>query len=568
MATATFMPTAAGTNLFGTSANDTITLDMSGAAAGNYTVNTRAGSDTVIFDGILATAGAAAGIYNFAAGAFGDSNANVTPIAYETLTFSNGTITSAASVTPEQLLAAAISGEIGDLGDDVSSPTDGASTVDATDDFNLSTVLDWNGTAVTPNAGAWTIQSINGVASSNNANISIVDGGVIQGRVSVNGTNNGINVTAENAYHTAITEIGGKQEMSIDVVLSDGAGNTFSETLSVDVLGVASGADNTFVGTAAGETVDGLGGNDTMSGGDGVDVLFGNDGDDQIFAGAGDTGADTFVGGAGDDILGGGAGDDVLVGNGHIGAGVATTFGLIANDGSNTIFGGEGDDAIAVGGYDQTTGAVGDFQLTSAGGTHTSANFNGTMGGTAWAGAGDDEIWGSATGDDTIGGGDGIDSINTLDGDNIVYGGEGDDIINGGAGDSTIYGGAGVDAITGGAGDELIFNGAGDDVAVIGGGGNDTLFGGAGDDNLTGGAGDDVFAFVEGNGNDVIADFTDGDDLIDFSGLAGVSSINDLVIADDGADLILYYGTNDTLTLSGETGNLGTTITDADFIFA
>ncbi|NVO29160.1 hypothetical protein HJ526_17180 [Donghicola sp. C2-DW-16] len=207
--------------------------------------------------------------------------------------------------------------------------------------------------------------------------------------------------------------------------------------------------------------------------------IIGSAFDDIIWAGAGDTANDTIDGGAGNDILGGAGGADTING----GAGNDTVYGGAGND---TIDGGVGDDMI-------------------------------------WTGADTDTVVASA-GNDTIGGGAGADNLNGGDGNDIIYGGSdvAVDTINGGAGADTVYGGAGADVLNGDAGDDIIFNGADND-AVNGGAGNDTIWGGAGNDALTGGADKDTFAFVAGNGNDTITDFsilstTAGDgDVLDLS---------------------------------------------------
>ena len=53
----------------------------------------------------------------------------------------------------------------------------------------------------------------------------------------------------------------------------------------------------------------------------------------------------------------------------------------------------------------------------------------------------------------------------------------------------------------------------------MGNGGADTLDGGGGDDDLYGGHGADIFRFAPGHGNDIILDFSIGEDRIDLSAL-------------------------------------------------
>lgn len=570
MATTTFKPGATANTYTGTSADDIITIDATAAGAA-HTINAGAGTDTVIFDGELAAVGGAGIFAGTGSNSFSYGAATFNVGAAEFLTFDNGTVSSAASVNPEQILGDGLKGSITALGGDAN-PAGG-------NDFNLNSVLNWNGSAASAAAGTWTIQSIAGQASIAGANISVVDGGVIKGRATVNTNNDGIDVTAENAFHSAIAEIGGKETMEIDVVLKNDLGATFATTLSVDVVGVASAANNTFAGTDAADTIDGLAGNDVLRGQAGADVLFGNDGNDQLWAGAMDDGNDVFVGGKGNDTVGGGVGDDVLVGNSHVSSG-ANSYGLVTDDGANLIFAGAGDDVIAIGGYDDTANGNGDLTLALAqGGTLLANDFNGAMGGTAWAGEGDDFVYGSASGDDVIGGGAGDDTVMTLGGDNVVYGstgddnitggtgnniffgGAGDDVIAGGTGDDVMYGGDGIDTINTGGGDDVVYGGAGVDTITHTVGGDVTISGGEGDDILTGLAGSvDTFVFAAGHGADTIGSFTLGEDFLDMSAL-GVTSTADLFIETDGTNTTVYYD-GGSVDLTGIAA-----VTDADFIF-
>ena len=57
--------------------------------------------------------------------------------------------------------------------------------------------------------------------------------------------------------------------------------------------------------------------------------------------------------------------------------------------------------------------------------------------------------------------------------------------------------------------------------------------GASGDDTLTGGAGADTFVFDPNHGNDVVTDFTDGEDVIDLSEFSTISGFSDLTVTSD-----------------------------------
>jgi len=91
-------------------------------------------------------------------------------------------------------------------------------------------------------------------------------------------------------------------------------------------------------------------------------------------------------------------------------------------------------------------------------------------------------------------------------------GGGGADVLSGGQGDDTIYAGGGADVVDGDQGDDALYGGAGDD-QIDGGQGDDLIDGGAGDDVLVGGQGEDAFVFRAGDGDDIILDFGQQDEL-------------------------------------------------------
>ncbi|WP_428806620.1 tandem-95 repeat protein [Vibrio lamellibrachiae] len=167
------------------------------------------------------------------------------------------------------------------------------------------------------------------------------------------------------------------------------------------------------------------------------------------------------------------------------------------------------------------------------------------------------------------------DTLNGNKGDDIIFG----DALNGGALNTL----AGVDSLDGlykrgdteetiyqfitdnhevlGAsgtkgGDDILNGGAGNDV-IYGQGGNDTIIGGEGRDILTGGEGYDAFKWVDepfSTHEDVITDFTKGEDRLDFAELVGEESgtamdklLGDIVVSvdDDDVKLTVEHG-NDT----------------------
>ncbi len=114
-------------------------------------------------------------------------------------------------------------------------------------------------------------------------------------------------------------------------------------------------------------------------------------------------------------------------------------------------------------------------------------------------------------------------------GNNTLRGKAGGDSLSGGDGEDVIRGGKGTDTLSGGDGDDTLRGGRSNDT-LNGGNDNDILLGGLGSDTLTGGTGADLFVFNRKNdstntGNDVITDFSLGEDLVDLSGLPGALTL-------------------------------------------
>lgn len=163
-----------------------------------------------------------------------------------------------------------------------------------------------------------------------------------------------------------------------------------------------------------------------------------------------------------------------------------------------------------------------------------------------------DQLWGG-TGDDILRGENGNDGLSGDNGNDILQGGLGNDSLNGGAGDDILQGDDGNDQLTGGAGHDILQAGAGDDY----------LYGGAGNDIMTGGAGKDVFViggsvsvdWVGGKawfnvelGDDIIADFTAGQDKLRFADVFPTNSLADAALRQE---FVLNWF-NDHASLAGD----------------
>ncbi len=151
-------------------------------------------------------------------------------------------------------------------------------------------------------------------------------------------------------------------------------------------------------------------------------------------------------------------------------------------------------------------------------------------------------------------GSSGADKITGNDGRNYIEGGAGEDSIDGGGendvilvysrdrfgntiadssnnnvdggdGDDNIFGSLGMDNLAGGAGNDAINGGDNDDI-IDAGADNDQITAGTGNDIITTGAGND--SILPGNFDlaDHIADFTSGEDKVQFSSISAVGLYN------------------------------------------
>ncbi|WP_019502076.1 S8 family serine peptidase [Pseudanabaena sp. PCC 6802] len=133
----------------------------------------------------------------------------------------------------------------------------------------------------------------------------------------------------------------------------------------------------------------------------------------------------------------------------------------------------------------------------------------------------------------TLPGGGGNDTIIGGGNDTIIGGGN-DTIIGGGT--DTIIGGGSV-TLVGGVGNETLVGGIGSDT-IIGGAGRDTLIGGVGNDTINLDLGSDTFLYTNGDGIDIINNFSIGANG-DFMSFEGIPFI-DLVV--NGGNTELHMG--------------------------
>lgn len=257
------------------------------------------------------------------------------------------------------------------------------------------------------------------------------------------------------------------------------------------------GGNDRLIGQNGADTLNGEGGNDRLYGGNGNDTLNGGDGNDTI---AGNADNDIISGGEGIDRLFGGEGDDTL--NGDEG-----NDWLFGGEGTNIVNGGDGIDYIFVeGGTDTIDGGAGTdrvlYSLADAGVRVALA-----VGG----------LGGEAAGDTYI-------SIENLYGSHFDDYLEGDDFAN------IISGLNGIDNLIGNGGNDRLY----------GGNGTDQLDGGRGNDVLHGGAGNDIFHIkINDFGNDIISDWVDGEDMIQFTRISGVTTFADLTLSQIGSHVLI-----------------------------
>jgi Ca2+-binding RTX toxin-like protein len=289
----------------------------------------------------------------------------------------------------------------------------------------------------------------------------------------------------------------------------DAAGDTY---LRVRHL-AGSAHDDTLGGTDAENEVHGGAGNDVIQGRGGRDFLFGGDGADQLFGG--DDG-DFLHGEGGDDTVSGGAGDDYLD----------------ANAGLDRFDGGAGIDTVDY--FDSPWTLRADLSNPA----HNAGDAEGDV----------------YIGIENLFGGHFDDVLKGDNGPNLLVGREGDDLLIGLGGADRLRGEQGNDTIHGQGGNDYVEGGLGDDVLSGGAGGRDFF--------VTMLYGDDFPGDLSW-GHDVITDFEDRVDVIDFRNAPNIH-FSDLTITQEGLDTRIVGPADSSILLLNTSA---ATITAGDFLF-
>jgi Ca2+-binding RTX toxin-like protein len=360
-----------------------------------------------------------------------------------------------------------------------------------------------------------------------------------------------------------------------------------------------------FLGGAFNDFARGDSGANVLTGGAGHDFMRGMDGNDTLVGGVDD---DYLDGGQGNDVLSGGSGwdratyapsalagvtvdlnivgvaqatgqgNDTLTGIEHV-SGTRFNDTLTGDGGDNWIWGGSdgsgvtgndilnaggGNDLVQVGtGTHNANGGAGvdTFQTHGNGTDITAAGVTISLALQGMAQATEQGMM-TLTGFENLSGSTFDDVLGGNNGDNLLAGDVGSDSIAGGDGNDTLYGDGRVIVDhhgTGGSGPivtytdvaELPFPEASGNDSLNGGKGDDILLGGGGDDVLTGGKGNDTFIFGPGDGDDRITDFEKNKDTIFLDGIAGVDDFGDLIFTKIGSDVLVTWGTTDSILLEG-----------------
>lgn len=344
-----------------------------------------------------------------------------------------------------------------------------------------------------------------------------------------------------------ITDRSHSTASSTDIILGFGQGSNKIDLTGLGFSDIHSGQANaegtalawwhqsgdTFIGNEDGSFLLRLDGEFTLTRADFIGI-----GPGYAFTHVGTQGNDSLVGGSGDDVFDGGKGQDVMRGYGgsdiyfydHLEDSKDTSPDTILNwDNSDVIdvsfLGFTGIQAGSPNGSTLGWAVVGNYTEISDSGKFLIRIHNGTALETPAITAAN-FIFSSGPGfaDETYTGTSGADTYTTGLGNDVLNGNDGNDMLTGGDGHDTIDGGAGNDMLYGGKGDDTLFGQGGYDT-IDGGAGHDRLTAGVNQDWLLGGSGNDTFSFFSDTHSsetqpDTIADFVQGEDMIDLSTLS------------------------------------------------
>lgn len=337
-------------------------------------------------------------------------------------------------------------------------------------------------------------------------------------------------------------------------------------------VGTGNGLDNVITGGDGADQLLGEGGNDVLHGGDSADLLAGGTGNDTYHI---DNAADFITENVGEGI------DSVISGFDHIlsinvenltlagqaisGTGNAEANKIAGTDTANNLFGEQNDDQLfGLGGDDLLDGGEGADQMS--GGLGDDRYLVDNAGDTVkeLAGGGIDTValeFGGGFNGFLLGGA--VENAELTAGSGTVKGNAEDNRIevttgqvlfgDGGIGEDILIGGGLADRLTGGIGrDQLIGNDGSD--RLFGQSGDDLIIGGAGNDVMAGQFGADIFEFNAGSGQDVITDFTLGEDLIVIGadvGIADFATLSAGFEADANDNARIQFNGGDQLVLVG-----------------
>jgi Ca2+-binding RTX toxin-like protein/GH24 family phage-related lysozyme (muramidase)/pantothenate kinase len=357
-------------------------------------------------------------------------------------------------------------------------------------------------------------------------------------------------------------------------------------------------------------------GSDTLYGGSGTDVLQGNSSGTTLFVAG--TGNETIMGGTGNNTyeFDPGFGNVELKNTQaadtfNFGVGIdPTDLTLTASIGSDgnlalLIKDNNGGQITIDDGFDR---AINSFAFANMGSLtldelmaqagSTSTTVAGTNGNLIFSSIGSDTLVGGA-GNDTLYGWNGGNTMTAGTGDQILNSYSGNDTLTGGTGNDTLISSAGNDLLVGGVGNTTFvvnsttdniqaqstgsnantvkssvsyslsglsnvqnltltgsanLTGSGNDLnnVITANSGNDTLMGGRGNATLIGGSGLDTFVMHYGMGSDTVIDTSSLGGVIQ---LAQGASLSDITAVQQGNDLLLELGSNDSMLIQGYYSN-------------